>query len=462
LAFQVPFDANHPTSRSFGWQFRPTLGQLHLTEGPRQVFVQLGLPFDSTQLQAGDQLGLVNVTTVWKKYDRKKGVVSAEAIADSESTYTIPFEILRYDLTPTFANIDLADNGDGTVALQLAGSFLSGTTLRAGSHIYGEGNPAVLFSPSSMLVTMPAADALTDGLQIVDLSGSHSTVVKNVSAIFTGEKCFTAKAPVVHQVSSTTTRVDLAVVAGADANCKTAFKTKDLVAVIGNKVFGLGDAPFIDRQVDSVSLMLPTDYLRANRAITLKRPLWGPKFEDTALVNVSSSLTTVTQTAVIEQSTAATRIALLGTGLTGLNAVSPKSVAIESSDSFYAILNAPTQDIQDIKQIVLKDASGSLLLISVPVPADGPSIDKMAAIRKGGTSLRFTGSGLDKVTSVSWNGSPLTITTRDKKSITIKATALLAHAGTQTLSFQFAKGSPALYTITVVDRIQGQVNNTNP
>jgi hypothetical protein len=61
-----------------------------------------------------------------------------------------------------------------------------------------------------------AADALTDGLQIVDLSGSHSAVVKNVSAIFTGEKCFTAKAPVVHQISSTTTRVELAVVAGAE------------------------------------------------------------------------------------------------------------------------------------------------------------------------------------------------------------------------------------------------------
>ena len=67
-------------STTFGWLFRPVLGQSRVQPGLRQLFAEISFPGQSAP--ASTSYGKVTVTTRWRHFDKKTGAVGGE-IADS-------------------------------------------------------------------------------------------------------------------------------------------------------------------------------------------------------------------------------------------------------------------------------------------------------------------------------------------------------------------------------------------
>ena len=459
VAFQLPAKSTERTTQSFGWQFRPTLGQPRVTEGPREVFVELAFPMKPTPAWVSPILGTARVTTMWKHLDRKTNAVSADPIPGSVSSYQTPFAISQYDLAPAVGDPDLADNGDGTLTLRMSGSFLPGTAVQVGPNIYSDGSPGFNRTLDWLQFTVSSLDAATKRIGITDRSGASSTVMYAETGDRTNQHCLAIKNVTPKPISTALTEVSLDLTISKDKDCggsadAPALNTKDLIAIVGNKVFGLRDAPFSARTDTHLSLLVPTDLLRANREILIKRLFTSKAYADKAIVDVNSVLPTVTQAIALGSTAAGTKIALIGSGLFELHPVLPSDATPESFNGTAAIITIPNNEMDGLKQIVLKDQNGTLIMVSAPSTSDGPSIDPLPAIQaKGSTTIKVTGKGLNGLQSVTYKGQSVKILKKDKESVTLELpAAVLAQAGTPNLQFVFEKNSKVDYSLSVFNQ----------
>lgn len=435
------------------------LGQKVVTTGMRNGFVQLAFP----ELPDVPSYGWVHITTQWMKYDRKRGIV-LDVMPDSKAESDREFEIPRFKLNPVVGPVTYEDNADGSVTVSAQGDFLAGTFAKVGPLIFAPGVNGTVQDPSGIRFTLPAVQLATHNAYLVDRGGDATEIV-NVLVQGVYDRCVVINdvqtVPAGAGMTKMTVSLDLANNAACiqepQAKPKTAFtKTRDLVAVVGNQVFGLRNSPFVSTSENTLSFLVPTGLLQNFRHVVVKRLLWGSAFEDGKDLGEHSFQTTpaVNQATVVSQTKDQLKVALVGAGLKGLQPLLPPSATLSSQADSGAILTVPKADIKDFTQMVLTDPAGELFLVNLPAAPPSPQAPQIDPVSKGQTKISIPAGGqdLDSLVGIKYEGTSVAFEVpADRKSVSIAASNVTASAGTKELVFAFKGDKKVRYSITVVD-----------
>ena len=460
------FSAQHPTEppinkrrlRAFSWQFRPVLGRPYVQAGVRQVFVQLAFPGHGIA-PAVKSFGTVRIRTYWRHVDPKTGVLLWIVPGSlNESTPSNP--IVNYDMhqrwgaVAAFNATDLEDLGAGKMLVKLNGQLLPGTYLRVGSNIVQPGASTAV--PSDLKTTRFVAnisDLATLKTFVVSRDGTEFPLKIEPGAInrFRVDRSHVTVTPV--DDTSVLLRVPI-----MDFN-----KSDDIppYLLIGGKIFGYSDAP-IDRDCNgtagtcTLSVALPKDFLAANPVVSVKALM----LDEDGLVQ-SNAAATRTFT-IYPQSVPAEKAILLSHDTSNatylvyshdLNQAAllwpacPAStlclqpVSPTTDDGTVRVLRLPIELVKDTSSIVLQRVGTGERPFVLPIPALPSDATAGAASAAGGATAApkfqervvvgadegtIVGEKLDSITTVTFDGKPLTIV---QKTPTVLKISKLASTG---------------------------------
>jgi len=320
----------------FAWQFRPVLGQRTVEPGRRQVFALISVP------QGGDVMRALKVTatTKWRRYDRKlksvgdlvSGTTTNVQYRDQTPNLSDPSSA-DFGLKPYIFNVGWNDTGTGQVLAIVEGSgFTPDTSLVLGNTVLNRPENGLTVANERRMIILAPAQLLARSLPL--LVGRYGTTE------FTRPKCMsypdilptptpatTATSSQANGVAATasTTSYDQCVPGlvrmvetySSDLKLeKPQFRPRDAsnfevtltlkaqdetkgvdmpyrfkyhrpVVVIGDRVFGLSDAPFISTVYDpkdetqkqkksvSFTFVAPAQLLANHRTLTVKEFLWN-------------------------------------------------------------------------------------------------------------------------------------------------------------------------------------------
>jgi hypothetical protein len=501
IAFQSkPADNEADTVTVFGWQFRPVLGESVLRNGLRQTFVQLAFPVD----RRSACLGKVKVTTRWRRYDPKRGVVGS-VIKGSEQVQS-DVEVDNFDLTPDPPIISWTDSGNGLVTTTLAGGFLPGTHLRLGASILDSGSTNFLYSDSGIQFTVPATQlaAMTpfivarDGneTELIDVSvgpkapslrpcGSteqpipdQGTAAARQTGAASQSKALSITGVKLESFDDANAEVDLSLqISGQNAS---SFHGEQLLALIGNRVFGLSDSPFMSKGdpsekggAMSIQLLAPLALLRAARSIKVKRPFWGKNWEDAKsfdLANITRTDIDVdfvpTKVVVASQTEDSAQLAIVGSDLSYVDVLVPDSQSVKHIGATLILVPISAKELKGLKQVLLRDKKGAIALVPLPESSSSKSsadqqgtappktsLEKSEPIKSSkGTKVTIKGVSLDAIQSVLSKDKPLTFAlASDKKSLTVSLPDdLTSTPGVKILTFILKDGTVIRHQIVIV------------
>jgi len=478
VALQLPPNPAAPDSISFGWQLRPVLGAKTVSSGMRTLFVQLAFPPNlnlGTGAQILDSLGTVRVTTGWKKINPKLNTVSTAYVAGTQSSET-QFSIKDFNLTPRIQNVSPGDNGDGTVTVHIqTSSYVQNTYIKIAGSTISQGAPIALFNPSSIDFTVPAMLLATQRAYLVDRSGASKEIVEPQIGSDNDSQCLAiAGKPTVVPESASMGRLTVGVARLADKFCPPTGNTLaelHLVALLGNKLFGLRDAPLtLDDAKGTISFRAPIDLLRNSPTVTLERLLWGSPFKASTDLAVTA-IPTIDKATLIAKDKDNLEIALIGSNLQQLTP--PPGTAFNADGKTCAPIVPPTPDTSNtgrilcvpadladkLTNVVLKSDSGDLILVSLPAltkPDDKPkpsvptlkpqgTIDAGAAV-----TLTVKGTGLDGFDHVEIAKKKIAADlAADKASIAVHLPADAVQPPKIVLVFFFKDAKTVSYTVKV-------------
>ena len=448
VAIQLAADPDRSTTTRFGWQIRPVLGQKTVQAGMRMLFAQLAFPL----LNNATTFGTVHVITQWRKLNRKKNTLEAPIhSAPVPGEFAIP----RFDQTPQFGSPGLEDNGDGTLTVQVeSDGFAPGTFVRIGSGAIQPGAANALFDSTGIRFTASAALLATHGAFIVDRSGAASEIIDPMVRKSTG-KCLTIKSAEAKAVNASTAlvTVDVAIDSQA-AGCDVGVSQDQLVALVGNRVFGYRDAP-MQSVTPNLTFLAPLDLVRGSPKVEVKRVFFGDPFRNDATITFPAPAA-IDKALVVSQSDDEVKLALTGSGLAGLKSVVPPSdqVKFDTATDIGAVVSIQRGGLKNVKQIVFESPAGELLMVAAPdLSGGGPQLQPHTAIKAGAAaSITVTGSGLADFDHVECQGKKLSaVLANDRKSVTIDVPSALMKAGTLDLVFFFKKAEKITYTVTLFD-----------
>jgi hypothetical protein len=167
-----------PLSTAFSWQFRPVMGQSFVKPGMKETFVQLAAPLNA----ATACFGGIKITTYWRKYDTKKGILK-EVIPDSIRADNAYQPIPVYDQKPVIANVDYDDLGNGQVQVMLSSQLPSGTRIKVGNNIYGEGSPGFSLDQRGVRFIASVSDLARYRAYILARNGDPTEMINNQPAL---------------------------------------------------------------------------------------------------------------------------------------------------------------------------------------------------------------------------------------------------------------------------------------
>jgi hypothetical protein len=446
VAVQLAPDPNRPTTTRFGWQIRPVLGQKTVQGGMRMLYAQLAFPI----LNDVKNFGTVHVVTQWRKLNRKKNTLEAAAV----HTVPIPheFSIPSFDQAPHLGTLRLEDNGDGTLTVQVeSDGFAPGTFVRIGSAAILPGAPNALFDSTSIRFTASAALLATHGAQVVDRSGAASEIIDRLLR-GTTDKCLTIGSASAKAQNASTALVTVSVNISSASNCAVGVDNSQLVALIGNRVFGYRDSP-MQATSPNLTFLAPLDLVRGSPKVAVKRVFFGEPFRNEANITLEAPAA-IDKALVVAQSDTDVKLVLTGSGLARIKAVVPDQgkVKFDNQTEIGAVVTIQRDDLKNVKQIVFVSPAGELLMVSAPDLSGGsPQLQPHAAIKAGAaTSITVTGSGLADFDHVECHGQRLRAMLA-KDSVVIELPAALVKAGTLDLIFFFKKADKITYTISVFD-----------
>jgi hypothetical protein len=454
VALQFPGSGERVTR--FGWQIRPVLGQKVVTSGMRNCFVQLAF----ADRQNVPVYGQVRVTTVWKKYDTKRGIVLGE-IPGTRMESVQTFDIPRFQLNPVLGPVSYEDNADGTVTVaveSIGGAFLDGTFAKVGGFAFVPGAIGTVQDPSGIRFALPTILLATHNGYMVDRSGETTEIVDPPVQTLKLRECLQIGTMATNPAGAGLTKLTIPVTIANNARCRPGGEVteeKDLVAVVGNQVFGLRNLPFFSASGGSISFLVPTGLLQNSRHVAVKRLLWGKGFEEGKNLDESTFHVTplVGQATVVLQDDKQLKIALTGTGLMGLTKLLPATVTFDPQSDSGAILNVAKADLKGLKQIVLTDAVGELFLVTIPAEPD-PTPPQLDPVTKGQQSIAIHSFGPDlhTLSDVQFADKSIGFTVAaDGKSVTVDLKTVTGISGTKTLTFVFSGGKKIQIAIQVVD-----------
>ena len=226
------------------------------------------------------------------------------------------------------------------------------------------------------------------------------------------------------------------------------------IAVIGSRVFGLKDAPFISRDDHSVSFVVPNDLLKANVRVIWKR-LFSDVAEQTYKVPITANFS-ISAIALVSSSDSVNTYAVTGTGLNSIRLLVPKEVKIDIyGNGTSAVFSLKKEQFTGLKNVILQNADlATPLILSLPTgspPDVKPSLDKHAPIGAGDKSLVVTGSLLENILVIHYLEKPVPFAlSNDKKSLTIQLPdGFSTNTGIQVLEFVYADKTSVRFEVPV-------------
>lgn len=304
----------------FGWHFKPVLGQDIVQAGLRQTFVQLSFP----STEGTGTFGKVHLRTYWRNYDPASGTlrgVVPGSLKEYDEEISIPRFDMKQDLADFVVENDAEDLGNGTMAVHLAGRFLKGTYVRAGTTVLQAGSGLV--NDTLGLRFVAPLGEIARGVKLITRDGTETPVIEDFDDI-------EDKTPSI--MSKSVTVLD-------DANSRVTITTAPpeiadlppLVLVVGGKVFGYADTP-IERSVDrscaeTLTAVVPTALLAANREVTVKPLLVDSRYFVTDRLISADAQTE--RLMLVSQDASDLGYLLYGTGLDKMKVIVPANTALD-------------------------------------------------------------------------------------------------------------------------------------
>ncbi len=499
----------------FAWQFRPVLGRQFVRSGLRQTFVQLAFP---TGISRCSRLGDIAITVRWRKYDSKNGSVGAEIASSTAQRYPLEY----FDMTPQADSVTIEDVGAGMITISAAGGFLPGTSVRIGAVTLNDSVSNFALTPSGLRFTIPAILAATNPPMLVSRDGTEQELLQNDAAVGNPPQGLatcadqttppvaenqpssvsrsvanptTVNTPMVTTTEPIAPKVDWERCPQADADLPSAKQVeicrvvvrpysdtesevtvnlekipKDparhnpLVALIGGKLFGLSDSPFLSGEPSSLRFVAPSDLIKSNRVVIVKRLFWGPNFSAQAKLPMAPgrSITKINLLSAGDD----TVFAISGTGVDQIRVLIP-SIGVRLTpialpgmsgavDTTTMLMHVESAQLKGLKQFTLQVGDQPPVILAVPddakPPDSKPVLKPQDPIPPGtGESLTIRGTGLDKVKRIKYLKATLSFRLAlDKQSLTLDLPPeITSTEGVRYLDVLFTDGSSARYEIDV-------------
>lgn len=416
----------------FRWQFRPVLGQHYVKSGLKQTFVQLAFP--TTQAARRGEIGKVTVSTYWRKYDSKSGIVKGIVPGSYQLRYS-EFDIpsFRQPVMPTGFNAatGLEDLGGGQMLVKLTGRFLPGTYVRIGATPLTEG-PRFKQEHNGIKFIAPIADLATKGAFLVAHDGREKKleISSTVCPRFSIDRD-----PKITPVDEANSRVEVQV------TCRQMDRGATLprhVIVVGQRVFGYSDAPVsrdivtqttnanntVDRVI-RLTAVVPDALLMANRELAVQA-LFAPG--DYRKTRSLASLQPANQTErlVVLEKGSPVKFLLYGNNLGPVRILSPSGVLppenIGTAEAPLFTLYLTAEQMKSNKQLLIQRAGGQPYLLAIPEvevkKADPPKARDRVTMNA--DEAIIDNVGLKDVESANFRDVPIIVEAEDDKSVRLR------------------------------------------
>lgn len=446
-------------STVFAWQFRPVLGQSYVRSGLKQTFVQLSAPL----LAKAGCFGKIKIRTYWRKYDRKKGVLK-EVIESSIRVQDAFNFIPKFDTTPVIAEVDPKDLGSGVIQTSILGRFLPGTYIRIGNNFYREGSPGFTSELTQIRFIANASEIARHKAFIVSRDGTETEIINpsspaSLPVLTTG--CQPLVSSSIDLNPKITPTVSINTYDGSNSILKITIPNipddapefDDYNILIGNKIFGLSDAP-IERIFDEknrkgeLTAVVPTSLLTNSDKIEIKPLFWRADYS-VEIGNNFKAESSSDKVVIYEQKAGGIiKYLLYGNRLANAKILTPSGVNLVQFEDYTNIDVLQsfelTADQAKGKQIILQKAQGERpVIISLPASLEGDK--KPTLLVKGGLPIPVgakeiivQGDSLDKLKSVTMNSSKISFNvSSDKKTVNIIGLGITDDFADKELVFEF-------------------------
>lgn len=444
-----------PNTTLFSWQFRPVLGRHYVRPGLKQTFVQLANPIRQTF----GCFGMVRITTYWRKYDRKHGVLKEVYPETIRNLNYRP--IPGFDQTPVFSSLDVKDIGSGQVLATLKAEgqrFLSGVYVRVGNNYYREGSPGFTSEATQIRFVAPASELAKHGAFFVLRDGRETPILDPrdpedlppldqscgmeppapqviVNGRPLGAGPLRAAPSPRLAVEVTAFDASNSILTARLSNLPPEPALEDYYVVVGGRVFGLSDAPIErcgllppftvspgstpSRAATQVSpcqgstdgtatfkVVVPSNLLLGATQVEVKPLFWKAAYTASAPTDVFRASASSDKPVLLEQRAEGALYLLLGTRLTNAEILSPSTVfwanphKIPESDTLRTFVVSD----KNAKQIILRkgqDERPIILTLPAPAAADAkPAITVKGSLVVGMDEATVQGDNLDKLKKV--------------------------------------------------------------
>ncbi|HEX8457655.1 MAG TPA: hypothetical protein VF656_10180 [Pyrinomonadaceae bacterium] len=438
-----PWDASTPppASVTFGWQFRPVLGQKTVKAGPHEVFATLALPADDLTTFVGK----VEARTFWRKYDSKNKTVG-DYIKDSDSyqklkDLTVP-GVLALDsepLQPEPLSLNWMDAGQGNILVISRGQhYLPGMGIILGNQVIDNAEKGLfLQSDKSFRWLVPGQRlAFVEDALIAGRFGPPAKLRNRVARTDTGIKHLTITQVTTSPVDGQNSKVTVGL-------HSTAVGDFNPIITLGSKAYGFSDAPLV-KSTNTVAaaggrdmvveFVVPTQTLREASKLTARLLFFGQDYTAEMLAAnftppgggsfMASKVIVLTGGAVnnlfaitgsgFDPATISVNVdgVMLSPGArVGVQGVAGTNGAILTfNDPTFLTLSMPAELAKKVKQITLVQGGAPIPLPLTPPtpPTPKPKIADIEAVNMGDqVYVKVTGENLGSVDKVLFHGTAL-------------------------------------------------------
>ena len=412
-------EGNRPLT--FAWQFRPVLGQETIQQGMRTTFAQISLA-------PGYGSPIVTVSTCWLKYDPKSGIASEPRkcnVPDDTKDHP-PTVKTDFDTTHISDISQQTDNGDGTMTVQVEGTFPTGTRVDVGLQPFTEISPGFENVGNHIRLTVPSQALALHGARLVSPDGSATPIILQTKSsepynvgsmafvpgdfargtrVFyrpnlpnivpstrgdgltfrpppdkanllfqrpDGSTCqlptsYSAQPATVTPFSDTQALVTVPLLQCTEIHPPG--QPYHLIAILGSQAFGLSDAPFKSSDKANLTFVVPYPALQGQQGVLVKRLFLGDAYQ--TIYHLGPPDTTVSSITVLGSSQAGVTFAIRGSGLLKATFSYPppemnKLTVTKDGDTFMSV-SIKTADLTVIKQLVLQPPdNGEMIPILLP------------------------------------------------------------------------------------------------
>ncbi len=475
------------------WIFRPVLGKRYVGSERRKIIAQIAFP----ETQSVDQLGVMTVRTLWRRFDRKTGLVGDELRGKRTTLYSYPVLAYRLNAIKPSLSVDSWDDlGGGLVSVRLEDNFLQGTYVQIGNTILSDLPSGLVREPSAIRFVATANDLMSKKAFLVSRSGDRVQLVISRDSKMAPQRVTTS----VSALDATLSHVVVSYCQPVSGDAKEpppGIEMDPMLLTVAGKAYGLSDAPIERRRrwpvgsecdgvpvppptapdrpaghvyLKTLGLTIPTATLLASPIITMKPMLAdvNQTFEHSLLSedaldgNKLSALSQADRLVALKLSKDAGQFLLYGNRLSLVTQVDP-DVTLEKisgnnagagTEDNLRLVTLSAKQIEQYKFLVITrkgEAPEAVAIPAVTLPGSPATPVVTGAVLLNQDSAVVTGT-FDDLDHVSFKKTSIFYTlAKDKKSIKLvglKRAGVTGYLGVQSLDFYF-KAKPVPVKVDV-------------